>query len=483
MTNATPFRTHDEKSCPNECFSDQTAAPIGHNAGAMLSRLLAWGDRHETYAPDCGELARLEAAHRRLELSTTRTGTRIYGIHTGYGANVSSGREAADWRQNQLDLLAYLCVGVGPALPDRVVRRALRLQAWKAARGVSGIHPQTHVDLLALADGAQLPAVPCYGSLGASGDLVPMAHAVAPIFAATPPRAPRDVLSLVNTNAMMSSLAVDCFERTRHLHSLTSTVTAAASVALGVSDEPFDPAVLGLNRLQPAVADAGRFICAERRRILRATAALQPVDGAPLQERYSIRCAPQVLGNAQESLRFSGERILAEALSVADNPLVLDTGIWHGGLFYAAGLATAADLLHDVIARCAEMVDRQVLLLVDPTTSHGLPENLEAPGALHVKGIHQLLSSLNQALRGRGVPSRQLSFSCEGNNQDIVPCGMTALLGLADSLGIAEQALRAAAFCAERAICLRSGLKVPPELQLQGWPSYESQRLGSGSGG
>jgi histidine ammonia-lyase len=304
-----------------------------------------------------------------------------------------------------------------------------------------------------------------------------MAHAVAPLFAQTPPRAPRDVLSLVNTNAMMASLALECLERAWERHDEAIVITATASLALGLTSEHFDPRILALNTHQLAVTEAGRAICLARQRLVASHNPRPAGAGTPVQERYSVRCAPQVLGNAAEGLRFAGARILAEALSVADNPIVLEDGMWHGGLFYAAGLATAADLMHDAVARYAEMVDRQVLLLVTPNTSHGLPENLAAPGALHVKGIHQLLSALNQSLRSRAVPARQLSFSCEGNNQDIVPCGMATLLAVDESLALAGQAMRAAAFCAERALCLRAGVDLPAALRLDAWRDYDVCRL------
>lgn len=442
-----------------------------------LAHLIRLGSLEERYAPSTDECVKIGVAHDRLRRHLEAPDARVYGIHTGFGADVGSARDPVDWQRNQLDLLEYLCVGVGPALDDRVVRRALRLQAMKSAHGLSGIHPDTHADLVTLSDHASLPTVPCYGSLGASGDLVPMAHAIAPLFAQTLPRAPRDVLSLVNTNAMMSSLALECLERAWELHREAILVTAATSLALGLTSEHFDPSVLGLNLHQPAIKGAGREICVARERLATSHGPLPQTAGTPVQERYSVRCAPQVLGNAAEGLRFAGERILAEALSVADNPIVLEDGMWHGGLFYAAGLATAADLMHDAVARYAEMVDRQVLLLVTSNTSHGLPENLAAPGALHVKGIHQLLSALNQSLRSRAVPARQLSFSCEGNNQDIVPCGMAALLSLQESLALGKQVMRGAAFCAERALHLRAGSTIPVALRLDAWAEYDVSRL------
>ena len=376
----------------------------GLDAEGIARLLMAWGERECHFSVSRLDVDRVVLAHQRLVTHARQPGARVYGVHTGFGANVESTRDPEDWRATQLDLLGYLQVGIGAPFPVRVVRRALRLQAWKVARGLSGVHPETYQALVTLARQSELPLVPSYGSLGASGDLVPMAHAVAPLFAGGP-RGPRDVIALVNTNAMMSSLALECLAEIRSQWQLASGATAAASLALGVSDDPFDPTVLSRNPLQAQIGAAGAAILKTRARLMTGLGVAMVSVCGPVQERYSIRCSPQILGNILENLDFSTRRIVAEALSVADNPLVLENRMWHGGLFYAAGIASACDLMADAISRMAEMVDRQVLLLVGENTNHGLPENLASPGDLHVKGLHQLISSLHQGLRASAVPS------------------------------------------------------------------------------
>jgi histidine ammonia-lyase len=281
----------------------------------------------------------------------------------------------------------------------------------------------------------------------------------------------------VNTNAMMSSLALECLIDIRSLWQLACEITAATSLALSAVLEPFAPRVLELNVRQEGTARAGSALCLARANLERRLALAPTESSGTIQERYSVRCAPQILGNLAENLDFAELRIVAEAVSVADNPIVLPGAMWHGGLFYASGLATAADLMADAAGRLAEMVDRQVLLLVGIDTNHGLPENLAAPGFCHLKGVHQLISALNQSLRACAVPSRLLSFSCEGNNQDVVPCAMAALLGVRESSSIARRALNAAAFCAERAVHLRHGQPLPAHLNLNSWNDYEPTRL------
>ncbi len=425
----------------------------------------------------------VKVAFDRLTALLEAPGARVYGVHTGFGNDVTSS-VAEEGVTHQLELLDYLRVGTGPRLSDDVVRRALRLQACKAARGASGTHPETVERLRALASAETLPVVPAWGSLGASGDLVPMAHAVAPAFerpdGTREVPGPRDVLSLVNTNAMMASFGIELGERVAALLDRQHSVTAWATLALGFDDEPFRAEGLDVPGQDPHVLEAGKQLALSMRAAMTEMRAT-PVSGAerPLQARYSVRCAPQVLGGCRWALSAGKERLLSEALRVADNPIVLGgatPSMWHGGHFYALGIAHAADLFADVVFRLVELADRQVLLLMDPALNQGLPRNLEAPGRSHVKGLHQLLSSLGQRLRALSVPSRMLSFSCEGNNQDVVPCGMNALLTVKDSCEVADEALAVAELIVERGVLLRAGREVPEHLSPEGWRQRVTMR-------
>ncbi|MEQ8772191.1 MAG: aromatic amino acid ammonia-lyase, partial [Erythrobacter sp.] len=408
-------------------------------ARRTIGELAALGDASVQFEPSRSELDRAERSFEQLmQYLADHPEKRIYGIHTYYGADIEDPRDPADWRRQQAELLRYLHVGVGENLPDRVVRRALRIQARKSLKGYSAIHPDTIRGLIELSNGDALPAVPRYGSLGASGDLVPMAHAIAPVIEENGARGPRDVLGLVNTNSMMSALAVELFGDVQALLSQACRATALASIALGLDDEFCTGGTLAINPAHDRNREAGAMIARARRRFLGrsgADATGRSDAGAP-QPRYSIRCAPQVLGNAIAQLDFAAERIAAEALSVSDNPIIDAEGgsvaIAHGGLFYTAGLATAADQLLDVACKCAEMLNRQTFLLVDPHESEGLPRNLECKAGDHVKGIHQLVNALEQSLRAGGVPARSLTSPAEGYNQDIVPGSMAALLNLGE---------------------------------------------------
>jgi histidine ammonia-lyase len=177
-----------------------------------------------------------------------------------------------------------------------------------------------------------------------------------------------------------------------------------------------------------------------------------------------------VLGTVAANLAHARRRVVAQARAVADNPLVLGDGrVWHGGLFYALPLATVADLLVDAANRIGELLDRQLLLLVTPPLNHGLPPNLAAPEAGHVKGLHQLATALTQELRGAATLSCVRSTSSESHNQDVVPGAMTALHHAHRALGVAEQIARIATFGAERAVWLRRTGRCPASHTLDAW--------------
>ncbi len=442
-----------------------------------IEELHRLGDLECTLGLDQDDFARVRDGHLNLLQAIADPSRLVYGIDTGFGFSVKH-VSRRDWKAHQRDLLRYLCVGVGEPLAERVVRRGLRLQALKTAKGISGIHPGTFERLLDQADSSALPEVPRFGSLGASGDLIPMAHAVAPIFDGYDPAGPRDVLGLVNTNAMMASYGVEQFTRTDRLVGHAVEITGLVSLALGVDDSFFLFRDFDDGDLPDGVAAAGRAVAAFRSQLLaRVGREFQAVPGAPTQERYSLRCSPQVLGNVLDIQDFARRKILQEALSVADNPVVLEDAqskpyMQHGGLFYAAGIATAADLLADCAAMTGEMLDRQILLLMDPDLSHGLPLDLSSSQDIHVKGIHQLISALLQSMRVYAAPSWSLSFSCESNNQDIVPCSMAALNALDEMLEKAQELVRACYFVALRGFALRYLNRLPSACMLENWPVF-----------
>jgi histidine ammonia-lyase len=445
---------------------------LHHQTG--LADLYALGEAETSWTLDDGAADRVKAAHDRLLQLIESGEATVYGLHTHFGHNLATRVPFKDWQTHQEALLHYLCVGVGPALPGRVVRRALRLQAHKMGLGFSGLHPRTFQKLLQLADAPSLPVVPSLGSLGASGDLIPMAHAVAPLFADHKPEGPRDVLALVNTNAVMSSLGIEIW------HELMGLKTAAAygwllhAEGLGWPKQGYGHAGWQTGNQFSSVQHQWFDQVLHWQKELEQKRSGSAKMPSVLQERYSIRCAPQIFLDIEDNLHFAGEKIQREALKLADNPIVREDGIWHGGLFYTAALASAAELMQNAIVRLADMMDRQILLTVTPETNHGLPENLstQEPGN-HVKGLHQLASAILQKIKGMSLPASLMSFSCESNNQDVVPASMSSLLLVRESLELLGEVTRIHRFIGERAFHQRQGQAVPPELNLAQFPAFQ----------
>lgn len=438
-----------------------------------LQQLFELGHQDKTFSLPVQSLEKINSSYLKLCKYLDAAKGPVYGIHTGYGSNVLTLKDSQSWQSNQIELLEYLTVAVGPALSESIVRRALRLQALKISKGNSGIHPQTVDKLIELSNQKELPEVPCFGSLGASGDLIPMAHAVAPIFSdSQKPLGPRDVIGLVNTNSVMSSYAIECWFRLKSILFFSHQVTAMTMRAIDADDDPVTESISSLRLPNDGYRRSAQIIT-------------KNLDDLPisevknrkwLQPRYSVRCAPMVLGNCWDLLRYAEEKILFDAECVADNPVIIDfsaeTQILHAGLFYAASTASAADFMNDIVGKIGEMLDRQILILMDPNLSEGLSENLYFPEAGHLKGLHQMLSALNQQLRALSTSSRNLSFSSEGNNQDIVPGAMAALNQLNSALNVSEEIIRVSLFVALRAYELRLKNSVCSQLRLTSWKSF-----------
>jgi histidine ammonia-lyase len=289
-----------------------------------------------------------------------------------------------------------------------------------------------------------------------------MAHAVAPIFQSGV-LGPRDVIGLVNTNSMMCAYAVELIEDFGQLLGRCIKITAKNSLAMGYASVHFDFEAVHLGRLPPNTLKAGKLLSQEVNALIE-SGHQGSEEPSLLQARYSIRCFPQILGHCLSLLETAKKRVFEESVTVADNPLLtFDRRFFHGGLFYAIGISAACDVVSDSIYRLSEVMDRQVLTLMDSRLNGGLPDNLSSNNASHLKGVHQLTSALHQEVKALFSPSAEMTFSCEGNNQDVVPAGMTALNHLSRLLEVFGELISAAEFCSDRALYLADSKKELPE--------------------
>ncbi|MFD8614238.1 aromatic amino acid ammonia-lyase [Streptomyces sp. NPDC059631] len=419
---------------------------------------------------------------RALRDGDDGTGERpIYGATTGFGALVGyAGR--ADEADQCDNTLAHLGAGQGPDLPHGIVRAALLVRARSLAQGLSGVSAEVVERLAAMFATTFSPAVPRYGSVGASGDLVPLAYAAqalrgrghayadgrrmpaAEALAATGLRPlaldGRDALALVNGTSVTTAALALAHDTVRTAHRALTALTCLLADLLGC-----DPGFLDADLLRayghPGAVDTGT-------RMRRHLAGTTPSGTRPLQEPYSIRCSPQLLGAAEDALRHIDAVIAADLAGVSDNPLFFpgvgdpvhpdpaEGRAVHGGNFFGQPAAFAADLLASVTAQLGNLAERQLDLLVDPARNGGLPPMLATePGAQHgLQGVQLATTAIVAEIRRCATPAAMQSLPTNLHNQDIVPFGTQGALrahDLAELLGL---------LCGSLALGLRQAVHV-----------------------
>ncbi|MFG2004776.1 aromatic amino acid lyase [Spirillospora sp. NPDC048911] len=423
---------------------------------------------------DAATRGRMEACQQMLHASL-RKGRAVYGATTGFGPLVGfPGREdTADQCEN---VLAHLTAGQGPDLDPAIVRAAMLARLWSLARGHSGVAPAVADHLAAALGTTFAPAVPRLGSLGASGDLIPLAYLVSSLRGhgqayleverlpaaralekaglTALPLDGRDALALVNgtsVTAAAAGLAIAALDRSRVVALLLSALLADI---LGAA-----PAFLSSALLEAFGHPDAAAVGAELRGRL---AGLRPCLARPLQESYSVRCTPQLLGAARSAISYAGMTVRDDLNGVSDNPLLFPDHdeIAHGGNFFGQPVAFAADLLSLAATQLGNLAERQLDLLVDPHRNGGLPPMLSAdPGRQHaLQGVQLAATAIVADMRRHATPASIQSLPTNLHNQDVIPFGTQAALNAlnqARSLrllhGSLAVALRQAVHVGERA--------------------------------
>ncbi len=331
-------------------------------------------------------------------------GDPVYGVNTGFGKLANTTIAPEDTAVLQRNLILSHCCGVGAPLPDRIVRLIMSLKLLSLGRGASGVRGAV-VDLLTamLAKGV-VPVIPGQGSVGASGDLAPLAHMTAVMLGEGEARlhgrsmsggaaltaaglnpivlGPKEGLALINGTQVSTALALaGLFETWRCAHATIVTGALSTDAIMG-SAAPFRPEVQALRGHQGQI-DVGLALRAliEGSEIREAHRS----DDERVQDPYCIRCQPQVMGACIDVLRFAGGTLVVEANAVTDNPLVFtdDGTIVSGGNFHAEPVALAADQTALAIAEIGAISQRRVALLVDPAMNFGLPAFLSPDPGLN----------------------------------------------------------------------------------------------------
>ena len=337
-------------------------------------------------------LAAVDAGARTVADIVAR-GDVVYGVNTGFGLLANTTIDAGDLEALQRNLVLSHACGVGALLPDAVVRLILVLKIASLARGASGVRRETVLALKALLDAEVYPCIPSKGSVGASGDLAPLAHMSCALIGVGEARTggrivpaaealakagleplslgPKEGLALLNGTQVSCALALAGLFAAEDIFAAGLAAGALSVDALKGSDAPFDPRIHAL-RGQPGQIE----IAAILRRLMDGSQIREShrTGDDKVQDPYSLRCQPQVMGAALDVLRAVARTLQIEANAVTDNPLVFpETGeVLSGGNFHAEPVAFAADQIALVLCEVGNISERRTALLVDPKMS-GLP--------------------------------------------------------------------------------------------------------------
>jgi len=453
-------------------------------ASLSLDGLVAIADGHAEVG--LAPAARDRVARARTVVDDLAAGDRaVYGINTGFG-NFSETRIArADLASLQVNLVRSHAAGVDEPLPPRAVRAMMALRANVLAKGFSGVRPSTLEALLALLNHGVHPRVPSRGSVGASGDLAPLAHlslvligeghtwdgtravtgadALAAAGLAPVSLAAKEGLALINGTQASTGVLALALAGAAQLARSADVVAALTIDALLGSRRPFDP------RIHAPRPFAGQAASADNLWRL--------IEGSPLnashagcgrvQDAYSERCVPQVHGAAREALAWVRHVVAVEMNAATDNPMVFaeTAEIVSGGNFHGAPVALAADLLAMAVTQLATISERRSERLVNPALS-GLPAFLTRQGGLQsglmlaqvtAAALASELKTLCHAASSDTIPT-------SANKEDHVSMSMGAALKAERALQLARQVLAVEMLCACQAIDLRAPLASTPAL-------------------
>jgi histidine ammonia-lyase len=411
----------------------------------------------------------------------------VYGVTTGFGdsCTVTVAPELVD--ELPRHLYRFHGCGLGKHFTPVETRAIVAARLASLCKGFSGVTIELLEQLARLLHHDILPAIPSEGSVGASGDLTPLSYlaavvcgegevwrggdivAAAPLLAGAGITAlrlrPKEALAIMNGTAVMTALACLAYARAEYLARLAARITALASFALDGNAEHFDAGLFAL-KPHPGQQRVAAWLRADLPDGARAA------NGKRLQDRYSIRCAPHVIGVLVDALPWLRQSIENELNSVNDNPVVDGAGerVLHGGHFYGGHIAFAMDSMKNAVANLADLLDRQMALLVDARYSNGLPANLsgvEGPRAAINHGLKALQISASawcaEALK-LTMPASVFSRSTECHNQDKVSMGTIAARDCLRVLELTEQVAAALLITTRQAVWWRR--RVSPSLTL-----------------
>jgi len=411
----------------------------------------------------------------------------VYGINTGFGKLASTKIAHKRLAELQRNLVLSHSVGTGDALPDAVVRLILATKAISLARGHSGIRPEIAEALLALANANVLPVIPAKGSVGASGDLAPLAHlacvligegqaklngkivsgkaAMAAVGLEPFVLGPKEGLALLNGTQVSTALALAGLFGAEDVFAAALVAGCLSLEAIKGSVKPFDA------RIHEARGQVGQIAVAAAVRALLDGSAIDPSHPhcGRVQDPYSIRCVPQVMGACLDNLQHAARVLTIEANAASDNPLVFSNGdVISGGNFHAEPVAFVADIIALAVAEIGAISERRLSLLLDPGLS-GLPaflilESGVNSGFMIAQVTAAALAAENQCLAN---PSSVTSLPTSANQEDHVSMATYGARRLADMVRNTAVVVGIEAMAAAQGMEFDRSLKSSPLIEAQ----------------
>ena len=412
-----------------------------------------------------------------------------YGINTGFGALAEVVIPIEQVEALQVNLLRSHAVGVGAPLPPETVRACVLLRAAVLAKGHSGVRPLLVDALCALLEKDVLPVLPCQGSVGASGDLAPLAHLALVLIGEgeamyqgerlsggealrraglTPlTLGGKEGLSLINGTQVMTAIGLLAWSRAQNLLATADVVGAMTVEAQLGSVRAFDPRIVAVRPYPGAIETAHnlRALCADSPLI----ASHAGPDCHKVQDPYSLRCMPQVHGAVREAITFLRRTLEIEVNAVTDNPLIFpdddgddmaSTVILSGGNFHGQPVSHACDTARSALTSLASMAERRIEQLVNPALSSGLPAFLAQSSGLNSGFMiaQVTAAALVSECKGLSMPASVDSIPSSANREDHVSMGPIAARRLTDVVEAAERVCAIELLCAGQGLDLRAPL-------------------------
>jgi histidine ammonia-lyase len=417
----------------------------------------------------------------------------IYGVTTGYGDSCTVTVPVELVGELPRHLYTYHGCGLGAYLSPIQTRAVMATRLTSLCKGFSGVSLELLRQIVRLLQCDILPLIPSEGSVGASGDLTPLSYFAAvlcgegevwhngvrlgaaqalPEAGLTPLRLrPKEGLAIMNGTAVMTALACLAYARAEYLTRLVTRITALASFALDGNAHHFD-AKLFTVKPHPGLQRVAGWLRQDLPRDQRDR------NGKRLQDRYSVRCAPHVIGVLADATPWLRATIENELNSVNDNP-VIDAeveAVLYGGHFYGGHIAFAMDSMKNAVANLADLLDRQMALLVDSRYNNGLPANLSGAigprAAINhgLKGLQISASAWTAEALKLTIPASVFSRSTECHNQDKVSMGTIAARDCLRVLELTEQVAAAMLITVRQGVWLRCRLNrfTNPDTMLRG---------------